>query len=84
MIESDYYPIGLTVSKQPLRPNTTLPYSVFTYHDTPMPAGQLRYEGWRHLLAPYPEPAVVEAILGICQLGLGLATKDIAGEGRFT
>ena len=69
MIDSENYPTRLTVSKQPPRPNTTLPYSVFTYHETPMPAGQLRHEGWRHLLAAYSEPVVVEAILGICQYG---------------
>jgi len=83
MIESEYYPIGLNVCKQPLHPNTTLLYSVFTYHDTPMPAGQLRYEGWRHLLAPYPEQAVVEAILGICQFGARIGYQRYRRQGQI-
>ena len=83
MIDSENYPTRLTVSKQPPRPNTTLPYSVFTYHETPMPAGQLRHEGWRHLLAAYPEPVVVEAILDICQYGARIGHEGHRGPGQI-
>ena len=83
MIESEYYLTRLTVSKQPPRPNTTLPYSVFTYHETPMPAGQLRHDGWRHFLAVYPEPVVVEAILGICQYGARIGHEGHRGPGQI-
>jgi len=34
-----------------------------------MPAGPLNQTGWMKLTASYPDPEVVEAILGICRFG---------------
>jgi len=34
-----------------------------------MQAGQLKSKGWKEVTAAYPDPEVIEAILGICQFG---------------
>ena len=34
-----------------------------------MPAGQLKYRGWKNLTADYPDSSVIKSILGICQFG---------------
>lgn len=57
------------ISKPPARPNTTLHYTLFTPHSSPMPQGQLNQDGWKRLGKDYPDRAVVNSILGICQFG---------------
>jgi len=44
-----------------------------------MPVGQLIYKGWRQLTTCYPEPGVVEAILGICQYGARIGYEGNRG-----
>lgn len=60
---------GSPVSKQPPRPNTRIHYPLFTTHTIPMPAGQLKMNGWKELTSEYPDQQVIKAILGICQYG---------------
>jgi len=57
------------VSKPTARPNTSIHYAVYTRHRIPMPAGQLKFNGWQNLMMTFPDPVVVRAILGICQFG---------------
>ena len=57
------------VSKQSRRPNTKIHYPLFTEHTIPMPAGPLKYNGWRKLTYGYPDTDVVHSILGICRYG---------------
>ena len=62
------FPPKASKVSQPLpRSNTIIPYPVYTQHTIPMPAGPLQLAGWSEFLKTYPEPAVVEAILGICR-----------------
>ena len=51
-------------------PNTSIHYPLFTQHSVPMPAGVLKSLGWERLMQRFPDKAVVEAILGICQYGV--------------
>ncbi|KAG0641064.1 hypothetical protein HOY80DRAFT_1114733 [Tuber brumale] len=60
---------GQASSQKPARPNTSLCYLLFTPHTCPMPAGQLKYEGWKELTSDYPDKPVISAILGICRFG---------------
>ena len=60
---------GLTVSPQFTRPNTAIHYSLFTPHDTPMPAGPLDLIGWKKHTEILPDQRVTSAILGICRYG---------------
>ena len=62
-------PLCQPVSRQHTRPNTLIHYPVFTTHSDPMPAGPLKYPGWRKLTASYRDPEGVKAILGICRFG---------------
>jgi len=57
------------VSQQPVRPNTSLHYTVYTKHYLPMPGGPLNQQGSRRQTSQYPEPLVIDAILGICRFG---------------
>jgi len=65
------------VSGLPIRPNTTLFYTLFTTHSYPMPAGQLKYKGWKKLIKEYPDNSVTEAIPGICQFGARIGFKGV-------
>ncbi|KAG0643288.1 hypothetical protein HOY80DRAFT_1033759 [Tuber brumale] len=62
-------PHTLLVSRQYTRPNTINHYCQFAEHATPIPAGQLKYNGWQQFTRGYPDTEVIEAILGICQFG---------------
>jgi len=66
------------VSRLPIRPNTTLFYTLFTSHSYPIPAGQLKYKGWKKLIKEYPDNSVTEAILGICQFGARIGFEGVS------
>ena len=70
-------------STQPPRPNTQIHYPVFTEHNQAMPAGQLKPAAWRKLTTSYPDPRVVEAILGICQFGARIGYEAHRGPVRI-
>ena len=57
------------VSEQHVGPNTLIHYPVYTEHSIPIPAGQLKYDGWRNLMTTFPDRQVGDAILGICLFG---------------
>ena len=40
-----------------------------------MPAGSLKKKEWMKLMASYPDPKVVEAILGICRFGARIGSE---------
>jgi len=42
-----------------------------------MPAGQLKYKGWKKLIKEYPDNSVTEAILGICQFGARIGFEGV-------
>jgi len=71
------------VSGLPIRPNTTLFYTLFTSHSYPMPAGQLKYKGWKKLIKEYPDNSVTEAILGICQFGARMGFEGVKVQSLF-
>lgn len=51
------------------RPNTSIHYTLFTRHALPMPKQVLKREGWERRTSQYPDPSIVDAILGICEYG---------------
>ena len=69
---------------QPLpRPNTVIPYPVYTQHTIPMPASPLQLAGWSEFLKTYLEPAVVEPILGICRFGARISYEGPRGPSHI-
>ena len=56
-------------STGPTRPDTMVHYPLFTSHQIPMPAGQLRAAGWKAVTTGYPDPKIIMTILGICKFG---------------
>lgn len=78
-IKPIFPPEAPKVSQPPPRPNTTIPYPVYSQYTIPMPAGQLQLAGWREFSRTYPVQAVVEAISGICRFGARIGYRGPRG-----
>jgi len=63
------------VSGLPIRPNTTLFYTLFTSYA--MAAGQLKYKGEKRFTKEYSDNSVTEAILGIGQFGARIGFEGV-------
>lgn len=67
----------LSLQKPEARPNTHIPYEVYTTHKTPMFQGPLNASAWKELLSEYPDQSVVDAVVGIIRYGARIGYEGV-------